>query len=273
MKRSALPNFHLVYRLCVGIFQCFLIFLVITVISLSFVAFYRYLISSPHLRLEQVVIKGVSESIRKDLVQGCQLSSSLSLLSINLNELKYKMEEHPWVRSVTLERHFPHTLIVIAEEQKPSALVAIDKFYYMNRWGEIFKEVHDSDDVNLPVITGASQIVAEQKRQLRRAGYVLRSLEQKSGPYSLEGLSEIHVEENGCMSLYFIALKAEVRMMCSLLPMENGKWQENKDSYLEKKIGGLIKVTEFLKREDRISQVIRIDLDYRDGAVVSFKES
>jgi len=249
--------FGMIRRIGAGSLKVSLLFIVLAIISLSFLSLYRYLLASPYMKLEQVEVKGVDGKIRRDLLHRCELNSDLSLMALNLNELKQKMEEHPWVRSVELERRFPHTLIVRAVKESPSALVLMDRIYYMNRWGEVFKEVYEPEDADFPVITGVSKQGSQVWEQLKRASHIMRLLESEKGPWALKELSEIHIKKEGGISLYFIHLTAEIKLMC--------------EDFMSK-MEGLKRVVEHLRQTGRIHQVTAIDLNLVDGAVVSFRE-
>ena len=239
-----------------GILKGFLFLSLITVVSISFLSLYHYLLTSPYMRLEQVEMTGVGPEMREQLIQMCGLDADQGLLSLHLYELKRKMEAHPWVRTVKLERRFPHTLVVEAEKQAPAALAQIDGFYYVNRWGEIFMKVAESDDMDFPVITGLSTDSAQVQNELRQAVHVVRVLETQEGPWSASQLSEIHLGKNGDMSLYFNHVKAEITLV----------WNE-----LGEKMNVLKRVAEHLNQSGNIARVTRIDLNCMDGAVVSFK--
>ena len=241
-----------------GALQVLLVLAITAVISLFFLSFYDYLLTSPYMKLEKVEMQGVDVKIRSELIDSCGLNSDKGLLGLKLNELKKRMEEHPWVRSVRLERRFPSTLIVEAETESPVALVVVDGIHYMNQWGEVFKEVSGSDDIDLPVITGLSGLGPDTRGQLHRASRVIKVLKSENGPWSLRELSEIHLKEDGEISLYFNHLKAEIRSM----------WND-----LGSKMEGLKRVAEHLNRSGKIKHVIHIDLNYADGAVVSFGKS
>ena len=202
-------------------------------------------------------MKGVDREMRDELMDMCGLNANQNLLSLSLNKLKKKMEKHPWIRSVKLERHFPHTLMVDVEREVPTALALTDRFYYVNRWGEIFKKVSGSDDIDFPVITGLSKNSSRIREELGKAVHVIRVLEPEDDLWSLEELSEIHLRKDGGTSLYFNHLKAEITFM----------WNEFAD-----KIEGLRKVTEHLNKSGKINLVTHINLNYMDGAVVSFKK-
>jgi cell division protein FtsQ len=249
--------FGVITRIVLGFTKIFCLILAVAVISLSFISIYHYLLNSPYVKLRQVKVTGVDGKIRHDLIRIAGLNSELSLVSLNLEKLKQKMEEHPWVRSVKLERRFPHSLIISVEKQIPSALVMTDKIHYMNQHGEIFKEVNDSEEMDFPIITGASQDILENHEQLQRAARVIKILESEKGLWSLNELSEIHLERNRGMSIYFSHLAAEIKVT-----VED----------LEDKMYGLSKVAEHLSKTGRIHQVDRIDLNHVDGAVVSFRK-
>ncbi|MBW1785198.1 MAG: FtsQ-type POTRA domain-containing protein [Deltaproteobacteria bacterium] len=242
-------------RIGSGILKGFLVLGVFGVISLIFVSLYQFVATTPYLKLQRVEIAGVDAHIMHELVDLCGLSSDISLVSLSLRTLKTKMEKHPWVRSVNLERRFPHTLIVTAEQQDPWALVLADKLHYMNHHGEMFKELGKSDNIDLPVVTGVSGKGWERENQLRLAARVLRSLEGEKGLWARERVSEVHLRGKNGVSLYFGHLPAEIRFS---------------DGELRGKIAGLKKVAEHLNRTGRIRHVTGIDLDYEDGAVVSF---
>jgi len=257
-RGAVFSAFGIIRRIGSGLLRVFLVLAVITAVSFSLLSLYQYLLTSPYVKLEQVDVRGVDGKIRNELIEMCGLNSGQSLLGLNLNKLKKRIEEHPWIRSATLERRFPHTLIVEAEKQAPAALALTDRFYYVNRWGEIFKTISESDDNDFPIITGLSKNKYTARNQLGKAIHVIRVLESEDDIWSLRELSEIHLRKDGEMSLYFNHLRAEVTFM----------WNELAD-----KIDGLKKVAEHLNQSGKIDTVTHINLNYDDGAVISFGNS
>jgi len=67
----------------------------LTVLSLFFLCVYQYLLTSPCIRLEQVVIEGVEKELKYELREMSQLTTDTSLLAIRLNDVKKKLEKHP----------------------------------------------------------------------------------------------------------------------------------------------------------------------------------
>jgi cell division protein FtsQ len=244
---------------------------VITVISIFFSSSYNYLLTCPYIRFEVVAFEGIDDGeIRQELKEMCDLENNLSLMAINLERLKEKMEGHPWVRSVSLERRFPHSLIVHAEKQAPRALARLDKncFYYINKLGDPFLKADEKQNLDLPFITGTSFKQPDMNRVLDRVMSVINELShQKKGPCSLSELSEIHLNKKGGISLYFNRFPAEIKLMCGLsVDYGQDTWQ----IYLKKKVDELNRVATHLSRSDRLLQVKSIYLDKDDEVVVSF---
>ncbi|MFO7986719.1 MAG: FtsQ-type POTRA domain-containing protein [Desulfatiglandaceae bacterium] len=229
---------------------------IITVLSVSFLSIYHYLLRSPHMKLERVQIKGVDKRFRNELIALCGVNAEPNLLALKLGELKQRIEAHPWIRSARLERRFPHTLIIEIQRQVPAAILLSDKLYYLNPWGEAFKAVSRTEDVDFPVITGISQDVASEKERLKAVAQIMKILRSETGPWSAEKLSEVNVKKHGRVSLYYSHLKAEIR--CD--------WHN-----LSTKMPGLRRVADHLETSGKLNRVSRIDLNYADGAVVSFE--
>ncbi|MFC1532715.1 cell division protein FtsQ/DivIB [Thermodesulfobacteriota bacterium] len=226
-------------------------------VSLLFLYLYQYLITSPYMRLERVIVTGVKGEIKSELIELSELSTDLSMLAIDSNKKKEAMERHPWVRSVELEKRFPHTLVIRAEKEVPRALVAFDNLSYMNRYGEIFKEVEKADNKNYPVITGILKKGSNRDELLMLASRVLDLFESETGAWSYNELSEIHINKDGNIAIYSVSLPAVIKMGSRELDIKKDE---------------LKKIVKHLKKTGRINMVKVIDLNYRYGAVVSFKK-
>ncbi len=229
----------------------------LAVLSFLFLSVYQYLLTSPHIRLEQVVIEGVDKELKPELARMAQLSTETSLLAIRLNDVKKKMEKHPWIQSIRVERRFPHTLVIQAKKEEPRAIVVLNgRLHYMNLSGKIFVKADEKGAVDFPLITGISTTGTDKERQLKLAARILKGLERGKGACSLEELSEIHIEEKGRTSLYFCSLPA-------VITLDGTEFDE--------KIDDLTQLVQHLEETGKIHMVKRINLDYTDGGAVSFR--
>jgi cell division protein FtsQ len=228
----------------------------LTVLSLLFLSVYQYLLTSPYIRLEQVIIEGVEKELKHELLEMSQLSTDAGLLAIRLDDVKKKLEKHPWIQTIHVERRFPHTLVIQVKKEKPLAMVVTDGLYYMNRLGKIFEKVDPTGAVDFPLITGISMRGKEMNEQLKLAAHILRELEKEEGAWSLEELSEIHLEKKGEASLYFRSLPVAVAL---------------DGTQMDEKMDDLKRLVRHLEKTGQIQMVKRINLDYIDGGVVSLK--
>jgi len=249
---------HLLWAVTSVSFRVSVVLIGMVSISLLFLYLYQRLVNSPYIRLKEIQITGVDDGIKRELIKMSGLNYDLSLLLINPEEIKGKMERHPWVMSVELEKRFPHTIVIKAEKQVPAALVAFDGMFYMNRWGKIFKELGQGDNRDYPVITGISKTQKDSDERLKLAAGILDLFRSETGDWSIDNISEIHVNDGGDALIYSIALPVAIRM--------GGQGLEEKKSKLKE-------LVKYLQNTGRIDTVKVIDMNYRDGAVVSFNKT
>jgi cell division protein FtsQ len=238
------------------LFGGFLLALMLAAMGLVFPYLYDYLVSSPYLKLETVTMEGADAKLQEELTQLCGIRKGTSILALRLNEIKKTMESHPWVRSVKIERRFPDQLWIRVEKQEPFAMVLSNGLHYFNRWGEVFKPVQDRDSIDFPIVTGLEVDEAATPGCLKRAVAVMDALKAESGECAISNLSEINLEDEGGLSLYFKTLKAEVRLT------------ESDASF---KMDEFKKIVDHLKSIGRLEEATLIDLNYEYGGVVSFK--
>jgi cell division protein FtsQ len=252
------PFFRDVFRFVTSVsFKVSILIIGMISVSLMFIYLYRYMINSPYVKLKFIQISGVDDGIKREMIKMAGLNEGMSLLTINPNDIKAKMEKHPWIRSVELEKRFPHTLIVKAEKESPRAMVLFDKMFYMNRWGKVFKELDKDDDVDYPVITGVSKTDDNAEEKLALAAGILDSFESETGLLSLSDISEIHVNTGGDAMIYSISMPVAIRM-------SGGNLEEGKNR--------IKRLVRYLQNSNVIDTVRVIDMNYLDGAVVSFKK-
>lgn len=81
--------------------------------------------------LEKVIIKGTVNITKKDIIQSLYTNQDeyivgMALYDFSLKEIKQKIEQIAWVKTVSLKRVLPNTLIIEVEEKSAFALWMID---------------------------------------------------------------------------------------------------------------------------------------------------
>jgi len=89
--------------------------------------------------------KAAVESMIKSEING-------GYFTLNLNIIRTRLMQQPWVKNVSLRRKWPATLDVIITEQVPVAYWNDDG--YINASGEVFKPENIDSRLNLPKLNG-----------------------------------------------------------------------------------------------------------------------
>ncbi len=227
-------------------------------VSLGFVSGYRFLSTSQYFRLDKIAVKGINSSLREEVVKASGLEGVENLFSIDMAEIQRKIEAHPWIRSASLKRGLPHTLYVEAEAQKALAIALLDDMYFINEHGVAFKQVEQDEYRDFPVITGLKKESGVNGESIGRVLLFLGTLDFGNTRFSIEDISEIHVDRYGGISVYLVEHPFRVFM--------------GKGDFVEK-LHLLSRVTRHLKDNQRLYDVRIIDLDYPEGAVVGFENN
>lgn len=240
-----------------GLIKIFLFLLGLGVLSLAFITGYQFLSSSPYFGLNNIVVAGVSDDFREELIKISGIKENENLLSIESSTIKRNIERHPWIKSVCLRKEFPHTLYIEAENEEAMAVVLLEKMYLMDRDGIIFKDVESDDCIDFPVVTGLSAGDKKNGANLKSVASFLNAVYLGDTPLSVKELSEVHVEEDGTFTIYFNKLPFKVLF--------------GRDDF-DRKIDSLSHIIRHLRATNRLYQARSIDLDYSDRAVVAFTD-
>jgi cell division protein FtsQ len=256
-KRGCLPFKWSLGQLGFGLIKIFVFLLGLGGLSLACISGSQLVSSSPYFGIRNIVVTGIDDDLREEVVEVSGLNRGETLLSIDATAITRSIEAHPWIRSVVLKKEFPHTLHIEAEHEEPEAIVVLDRMYLMDGEGVIFKEVESSDSVDFPVVTGLSAGNGKNGVYLAGVAAFLDGFHSARASISVQELSEIHVEEDGAISIYFSELPFKILL---------GKGE------IIRKIDFLTHLVGHLRTTQRLPQVRSIDLSYRDRAVVAFNE-
>lgn len=80
-----------------------------------------------------------------------------SIFDVDLEEIKFQLKKHPWIKNVLISRIFPDKISVQIVEHQIRGVVLLDHFYYYNHDHQIFMITDQSALKNYPVFTGLSR--------------------------------------------------------------------------------------------------------------------
>jgi len=184
-------NWGALFRGVIGI-------LFIFILSLGFVYGYAYISQKPYFAIKDIQIEGNQSIPPKEILKlaSCQ---GKSLIALNTQKIEHQLSQHPLVKGAKIERIWPNKIKIIIKERQVVALAYIE-----NRWWLVDKEgeclpTTAQERLDLPVITG---LVSQNDPHLKTALALLNLWAQKHGTFSLQNISEIHVDADLGISVF-----------------------------------------------------------------------
>jgi cell division protein FtsQ len=103
----------------------------------------------------KITIEGQQHVKKSQIAQTLKLKPGTPIFTVSLTELKDKLEEIEWIKSVTVERRLPNNIHISIVERIPLALGQKDyKLYIIDEEGIIISEENLAPYMSLPIIIG-----------------------------------------------------------------------------------------------------------------------
>ncbi|RLB04511.1 MAG: hypothetical protein DRG59_10190 [Deltaproteobacteria bacterium] len=138
------------------------------IVSSVFVLGYRYLITTPYLRINAIEVQGCRQLSAQQVIRLSGVHVGQNLLAVNLKKIRKRIEINPWVEGVIINRVIPDKLVIEIEEKNPVALVQLRKKYLVDSRGKLIVPVKNTEgfrDRIYLVLTGLNE-----KEVLARGG-------------------------------------------------------------------------------------------------------
>lgn len=112
----------------------------------------RFLTTSPKFAVRKVEIltKGAADS--EELVRLAGVAPGTNLFSLDLEEIRKRVERDPWVHSASVARELPNKIHITYRSQKPQAILGADSMYYLNEEGKPFHRIRSGDSLSYPLV-------------------------------------------------------------------------------------------------------------------------
>jgi cell division protein FtsQ len=165
---------------------------------------WRSLLTAPALALTRVEVLGNQRVSAQEVRQAAGLIPGVNLLRLDLSRAAQLLGENPWIRSASLERHWPDTVAIVIEERHPGAVVDLGgRLYLADDRGEVFKRASPADGLDLPLLSGLSRARFISNRAVVQQ-QILTSLTLLSDldPACLKEASEVHWDDELGVTLY-----------------------------------------------------------------------
>lgn len=177
---------------------------------------HSYVTTSPHFAVDRAEVTG-NDHVPAETIQALAgLPPGTNIFAVSPSDAARRVEANPWVRSATVRRRLPDRVSIEVTEREAIALVRLGGLFLIDGEGAVFKEVEPGDPTDLPVITGITRERFDDDRggarvDLSEALALLR-LYEESGLTRDHALSEVHVEQEGSLSLFTLEEVTHVRL-------------------------------------------------------------
>jgi cell division septal protein FtsQ len=104
----------------------------------------------PYFHIATVRVYGTDRVVQRDLVQLAQIQRGVSLLRIDVDEVRTRIMQHPWIRDALVHRLYPNELEVIVYERRPSAILESGNSYVVDGAGYVLGKLGSKEGAGLP---------------------------------------------------------------------------------------------------------------------------
>ncbi len=219
-------------------------------------------------RLTEVKVYGNAVISAQQVQEIAGLEQGTNLLKYDPAVIERRLVAHPWVDSANIRKYWPSTVELTIKEHRPLALINLagetgNSLYYVDKAGNVFSAVNETEDVDFPVITGPF-IVGEFENSrfsndsLTYKAFRLLKLAEKGHPtLPIHAISELNIDPQQGLVLYLVDWP---------FPIYFGQ-----DGF-RKKYFRLIKILEHLYGKEQVENIKEIRMDYSDNKVLVAKK-
>jgi cell division protein FtsQ len=97
-----------------------------------------------------VRVYGAERVPQLELVQLAQITPGMSLLRINVERVRTRVRQHPWIRDALVRRVYPNELEIIVYERRPFAILESGSGHLIDGEGYILSHATPAEAASLP---------------------------------------------------------------------------------------------------------------------------
>lgn len=204
--------------------------------------------------ITNIVVQGNRRITRGDVLQWAGVTEAISAWDAAPDEVRLRLQSHPWVRRATVQREFPNRLSIGIEERRPVAIVRLGELDYVDRSGRILGALSDGDSRDFPLISGLEEVGPSGFTPVgvRRALRLLRLCERL---HCVDAMSEVYVDQNRGITIF--PLRPATAVVVGW-----GSWREK-----------LTRATRvFAAWKGQVERLAAVDVSFRDMVVVKLRD-
>jgi cell division protein FtsQ len=203
--------------------------------------------------LTNVEVHGNHRITRGEVLQWAGVNEGASAWDVAPDAVRARLQSHPWVRRVRVQREFPNRLRIDIKERRPIAIVQLDELNYVDRSGHLLGPLRDGDSPDFPLITGLGEAKSPGFTAVgvRRALRLLRLCRRLD---CFDAISELHVDQDRGITIF-------PQRPAAAVVMGWGGWRE--------KLARSARV--FAAWKGQVERLAVVDVSFRDIVVVKLR--
>ncbi len=128
-----------------------------------------FLMSWNQLNIERIEVRCGKPGLRTAAAGWLEQNAFGNLLVFDIRKLRKAMEDHSWIKSVRVRKHFPETLRVEIRERTPAAILQLDTFTLIDDQGVELAPTQLRYDWKLPLFIDKAQFSIDRDEKLALA--------------------------------------------------------------------------------------------------------
>ncbi len=198
-KSYEAKRYRLVRRfgeVCLDLFRALGLLFSAAVFCCAFIYAYCLLLSAPYFSIKETEVRGMKELTQKDILALAEVKPAQNLLAVNKKAIAKRVAANPWVKNIYVGRELPDRLVLELRERQPLTLLQIkNDFFLVDTEGNVFKEVNEGDETDLPVITGLADLERTREPRFLSALKLVATLQNTRKYGYLGSVSEVNINE------------------------------------------------------------------------------
>lgn len=153
-KNSRARKKERVLRRCLVCMKISLVAIAIGGTSLLFILGHDALTQSSYFEARMITVEGNHRLSTATILKQGGVRLHDNILGMNLGLLRHRLLADPWICAAEVERELPVSIHIRVRERVPIAMLKLNRLFYLDETGEVFKSVEPSDRIRVPVVTG-----------------------------------------------------------------------------------------------------------------------
>ena len=179
----------------------------------------RYLTTAPRFAIDELAVTSIGSGDHLDAKQlraiaGLRLGDNI--FRARLDPARTRLEQNPWIRTVSLTRELPRRVRLTVEQRRAVAYVELSGLYLLDETGQVFKRATWEDQLDLPTLTGLSRrdFIAGSPEIRSQIDLALGLIAPRKAvlPWDPGELSEVHFDSDLGLTLELGSQPTEVNL-------------------------------------------------------------